>query len=133
MRILITIRSLESALEVGLNFQEYSRRVLDAKVAVDSDILQWPEASEDTKRAAGAAIELYVLARSVWAANLRKELIGEPHYLDKICPLRAEVKRLMFEKDSPFKYQMLYLRRSDLQILWKCAVQQRLEFERLSK
>ena len=65
------LKALTSVTNSGVGLQEYSRRVLDAKVTVDK-YLASPKSDDATRRAAiDAAMRYYEMASQAWNANAR--------------------------------------------------------------
>ena len=73
------LRGLKSVTEVGVNFRDYSKRVLDAKVIVDKFLANTPK--EDAQHVLIENImTLHVLALKAWAAKIQRysvEGVGE--------------------------------------------------------
>jgi hypothetical protein len=74
------LRGLNSVVEVGVNFRDYSTRVLDAKVKVDKYLADAPK-DDDARTKMQSTMRLYVLALQAWSARIQKEVgpveIGE--------------------------------------------------------
>jgi hypothetical protein len=55
---------MASATEVGINFQEYGKRLIDLKADVDEDVAQLPEG--ELKQEIKLAVEAFVDANTAW-------------------------------------------------------------------
>jgi hypothetical protein len=65
------LKKIESAVEAGINFPEYSRRVLDAKVSVDAILERLPEDHPIHEQLA-KTMRAYIAARNLWGLIIRK-------------------------------------------------------------
>lgn len=68
-----TLRRMTSATEVGINFQEYSTRLIDLKADVDEELSQL--SVNDLKQEIKLALEAYVDAGTAWNKMLRYEIM----------------------------------------------------------
>ncbi len=59
-----SLRRMAAATEVGINFQEYGKRVIDLKADIDEDLSQLPEG--ELKQEIKLAVEAYVDANTAW-------------------------------------------------------------------
>jgi hypothetical protein len=67
-----SLHGLKSVTEAGINFIEYSSRVLDTKVKIDRYLAEAPK--DDKQRTAiDNAMNLYVIARGAWSASIRED------------------------------------------------------------
>jgi hypothetical protein len=67
------LRKMASATEVGINFQEYGKRVIDLKADVDEELAQLPES--ELKQEIKLAAEAYVDAGTAWNEMLRYDFM----------------------------------------------------------
>jgi len=86
------LQGLRSVTEAGLNYVEYSRRILDGKVQVDRYVNAKAGDIELRKKMA-EAMEFYLFAGDAWNAKIRKEYdgIGSDPRVD-LCPLLRELR-----------------------------------------
>jgi len=68
------LRKLNSVTEAGLNYQEYQKRVLDAKGEIDSQLLDIP--SGQVKDALKKSLDAYVDGRDFWGEAISRDKGG---------------------------------------------------------
>lgn len=134
------LKALQSVTEAGVTYQEYSRRVLDAKIQVDR-YLQTEGGDAEIKRSVQEAMDLYVLASSAWNAKITEdyEMFGAEHPAIKFCP---PVKQIRDEaggsgRYSDKSYDLMVGRAKSVsqsfQYLWGCASERIANLERAIK
>lgn len=65
------LQDLLSAIQAGLSYTEYSRRLVDTKIKVDRYLQATSNLSTDIPDKAKNAMDLFEYARDIWAANIR--------------------------------------------------------------
>ena len=120
LRALSALNSLGSVVAVGVTLSEYSHYVLEAKIAVDRELASW-NGSADSKNEAWAAMELYIIAKNAWAADVSRSLSPMPSGLHTLCPLRGEIMRRSVAERPESEMSFGVIGKKDLQILWACA------------
>jgi hypothetical protein len=58
------LRKMAGAAQMGINFQEYSSRMIDAKADVDESLAQLPDG--EVKKEIALALQAYVDAKTIW-------------------------------------------------------------------
>jgi hypothetical protein len=109
------LRKMASATEIGINFQEYGTRAIDAKADVDEALRQLPDG--ELKTEIGLAIEAYADAGRAWNKMLRYDFMlveEEPTFPEKysIPTTRSET--------SP-THSFMNGRDAILSAIWKAA------------
>ncbi len=86
------LQSLRSVTEAGLNYAEYSRRVLDGKVQVDR-YLNAGGGNRELKGQFAEALELYLFAGTAWNAKIREAYfeVSSDRRID-LCPAAREFR-----------------------------------------
>jgi hypothetical protein len=69
---LLALKGLQSVTTAGVNYTEYSRRVLDTKVQVDR-FLDTSGGDPELRQSIREAMDLYLLASDAWNAKVMKE------------------------------------------------------------
>jgi hypothetical protein len=70
------LRTLNTATEIGINFRDYSTRVIDTKVKLDAYEAQ-PVTDDAALRAKlDTIMQMYVIAAKAWGANITKDYPG---------------------------------------------------------
>jgi hypothetical protein len=59
-----SLRKMAGAAQMGINFQEYSSRIIDAKADVDESLAQLPNG--EVKKEIALALQAYVDAKTIW-------------------------------------------------------------------
>lgn len=59
-----SLRKMSGAVEIGINFQEYSSRMIDLKSEVDESLAQLPKG--ELKKEITLALQAYVDAKTIW-------------------------------------------------------------------
>ncbi len=59
-----SLRKMAGAAQMGINFQEYSSRIIDAKADVDESLAQLPDG--EVKKEIALALQAYVDAKTIW-------------------------------------------------------------------
>lgn len=128
------LKALQSVTVAGVNYREYSPRVLDAKILVDRYV-QSDGGDAEAKRNVQDAMNLYVFASSAWNTKITEhwaEIVDDPRI--DLCP---PVKTF---KDEATASQ--YLSRetvagiriaNSMTMLWACATAKIAEIERTLK
>ena len=82
----MALKGLQSVTTAGLNYSEYSRRLLDAKIQVDR-YLDVDGADPDLRQSIRNVMDLYLLAGDAWNAKIleRYERVAEDPRID-LCP-----------------------------------------------
>jgi hypothetical protein len=65
------LQNLRSVTEAGLNYSEYSRRVLDGKIQVDRYV-NASGGNQELKNGMAEALDLYLFAGAAWNAKIRE-------------------------------------------------------------
>jgi hypothetical protein len=135
------LRGLNSVTEAGINFRDYSTRLLDAKVKVDQYLTHAPK-STATQRMI-TILQMYVLARMAWGATITKDYyagqaaaelaIATPDVM--ACPGIAprpvqpeDTEEQRRQRDARWK-NSLATQIGNPTILWKCAAQKLAAFK----
>jgi len=84
-RVVQPFRKLDSALDVGVDFQEYGRLVRDAQFALDSYHPQ-DETGLDVAAHLREAAEAYRVANEAWNDDIQDEFVGEASLWNGMCP-----------------------------------------------
>jgi len=127
------LKGLKSVTEAGVNFRDYSSRVLDAKVKVDKYLADAPK-DDPARPQAETAMRLYVMAMQTWAMKIQRkgtatpigeEILASPELSS--CPamqslITVVMKEAEKAKDTPARYLGYHLFTSQ-GVLWKCAAE----------
>jgi hypothetical protein len=151
------LRAVQNATEIGVNFRDYTTRVIDAKTALD----RYPADSGDQFRAKLATVaKIYSIAAQGWSTKIRYSLganlavgsavlndteiaacPGMPEAIEKAKvakpwyetnPSITEKQRTLMRRTSPQQPPAYYLG-SDLEspaLLWRCASGKLAEIEK---
>lgn len=140
--VLRELRALRSVTRAGLNFAEYQRRVLDAKIAVDRYLSEPGSRGSDVPSALGRAMHYYVLAATAWNAKITREgfdRVGSDGALRQCAALRQFIERSLAADPPSPQFRMTDEWRvggriavnGGIPVIWNCAEEQIGEAERL--
>ncbi len=137
-RTLDAVRAVQSATRAGVNYREYSARVLDAKVSVDREFAGWDEPSDQAMREQIAgAMELYLTVSEAWNTKLTKQFPANVYNATdrtlELCPTWASLKREMVKKEPSLALYERRISDIDFKYLWSCASEKITEAERALK
>lgn len=111
------LRRMAGATEVGINFQDYGSRVVDAKGELDEALAKIPEG--DIKKELSAALVAYVDAAQIW------NLMLDPRYdfvLLQASPIVPQIaERYSIPVDRRFSYPTLRGRSAIMATIWQAA------------
>jgi hypothetical protein len=71
------LRAMQSVTRAGVTYQEYGRRMLDAKIQVDSFLRGMAGGNPAVRSAIEEAMAFYVLASEVWEQKLQREIYAQ--------------------------------------------------------
>jgi hypothetical protein len=135
------LRGLKSVTEAGLNFPEYSSRVLDAKVKVDR-YMDIAKADDPLRAKIATTMRIHTIAVSVWEFKIRNErdrkdaeLVLGDSAISGIPPMASRIKHAMeavenlprddrgkvFSDLSAVDFLGIDLTQYGPQLLWQCA------------
>jgi hypothetical protein len=128
------VRGLRSVTEAGLNYSQYSQRVLDAKVRVDRFTSSTSLNDAELGVIIQAAMHYYELASRAWSAKISKNEsmqteVGLLAKADKCPAVRETVANSLFGGDL----QIGMLMGEHLQVFWHCGVAKLAESESLAR
>jgi hypothetical protein len=105
-----SLKDVHAAVAGGITFTEYSRRVVDTRVAVDRYLETAPRSSETVLMK--EAVDLYSVAAIAWSG--RMEVVFDPRV--NLCPAIKDslqrAKQLVADGIAP---------RLPVEVLWACA------------
>lgn len=107
------LRKMAGATEIGINFQEYSSRLIDLKAEVDEALMQLPEG--ELKNEISLAMEAYVDAKQGW-----NEMITDDYLLVQFEPGRSLQKKYSIPGDGDKRYPAIR-KKTTLSIIWGAA------------
>ena len=84
-RVVQPFRKLDSALDVGINFDEYGTLVRDAQFTLDS-YHPSDSASQEVARHLAKAAEAYRTASEAWNDDIQDEFVTDASYWNQKCP-----------------------------------------------
>jgi hypothetical protein len=127
------VRALRSVTEAGLNYSQYSKRVLDAKVKVDRFTSSTSQNDAELGAIIQAVMHYYELASRAWAAKIAKNEsmqteVGLSAKADRCPAVRETVASSLFSGDL----QIGMLMGERLQVFWRCGVEKLAEAEALA-
>jgi len=137
-RALDAVRAVQSATRAGVNYRDYSARVLDAKVSVDREFAGWDEpADQPVREKIAGAMELYLTVSAAWNAKLMRQFPASVYDATdrtlELCPTWASLKREMVRKDPSLASYERRIMDIDFKFLWSCASDKIAEAERALK
>ncbi len=68
-----SLRKMAGAAQMGINFQEYSSRIIDAKADVDESVAQLPDG--EVKKEISLALQAYVDAKTIWNNSATSDVV----------------------------------------------------------
>ncbi len=68
-----SLRKMAGAAQMGINFQEYSSRIIDVKADVDESVAQLPNG--EIKKEINQALQAYIDAKTIWNDSATTELV----------------------------------------------------------
>ncbi len=139
------LKALRSAVESGVNYQEYSSRLNDAKIRVDRYLAQ-PDASDAAKQAVTRAMNYYVLARRAWNLKIAGSALPETlrslgfdRLIEQCVSAKAAIedtRRFSIKrgtKEDPEAFLAGFAMLTDFQSLWRLASERIAEAEEAVK
>lgn len=68
-----SLRKMAGAAQMGINFQEYSSRIIDVKADVDESVAQLPDS--EVKKEISLALQAYVDAKTIWNNSATSDVV----------------------------------------------------------
>jgi hypothetical protein len=127
------LRALQADTKVGLTYEEYSPRVREARVVVDSYIRDGA-GDERIKEEVRRAMALYLLASSAWNARNSKKYEGSLADAPalKYCPaVKKEVDKAQGSDAAPRSVAREMAVAAGVELLWRCGSERIAEIDRL--
>ena len=110
--------ALDSLITLGVNSQDYSRRVVDAQLIIATELDAWSAPIEAAKQAIMDGVRLHFLAAQLFSIPPKQRMMDPPAWLPDVCPLWD---RSWFN---------IPLNNADIKVLWRCT---RLKLEETKK
>ncbi len=139
------LKALRSVTTAGVNYNEYSRRVLDAKIQVDR-YTQGDGGNEEVKAKMRNAMTLYVFASEAWSLRIRRVegsyLVFRPEL--ELCPQLNDDMEAAVRRDREFSEEFHAGRDPEGDVrgraiadsqprLWQCASEGIAEIDQMLK
>jgi hypothetical protein len=102
--------ALDSAIALGVTSAEYSRRVVDAQLAISTELDGWSQSVKpEVRRAVEEGLRIHFLAARLFSLPPKERMMDPPGWLSGSCPL--------WDKS----WTNIPLNGADLQVLWRCT------------
>jgi len=127
------LKALQADTKGGLTYEEYSPRVRDAKITVDSYI-QTRGGNEQIKEGVRQAMALYGLASSAWNARISKKYEGslaDAPALESCPVVKNEVDKAQGSDSVPRPVAREIAVAAGVELLWRCGSERIAEIDRL--
>lgn len=138
--VLIAFKALHSALDIGVNYDDYSRRLIDTKIRFDRYYEQKNATVNDTKTKAAisAAMNYHRLAQSAWSTKIKTgevRLFNFDSHKDDTCrhlkTLMDDITRNYAHVDDRSTMVVDPWNERLIPALWSCASDKITEAEKL--
>jgi hypothetical protein len=130
------VRAIRSVVEAGVNLQQYSSRVLDAKVAVDRYLASASgSANKEFRSAIVTALYRYQVVSRAWALSFQNssEAYTRLAAIGDEAVHAPEMKDCLSEAESVSRLALGLAMGSDPQRIWACAASKVSEAEALAR
>jgi hypothetical protein len=107
-----SLRKMASAIDVGLNFQEYGKRILDLKFEVEEEIAKLPDS--ELKQEIKLCLQAYIDAATAWNETLRYDFLLTKYEPGKTLQQKYAIPPMDKSNETIDK-------NTTIQVIWKTA------------